>query len=92
VTPATLYRKRDHVLGDIINGAPVYVGKPPFSYADAGYADFAATSRTAMIYAAANDGMLHAFDANGGEEAVGLHPQRGDAQSVQTGRPQTMPK
>lgn len=65
---APLYRKRDHVLGDIINGAPVYVGKPPFSYADAGYADFAATPRTAMIYAAANDGMLHAFDASDGTE------------------------
>ena len=65
---AALYRKREHVLGDIINGAPVYVGKPPFSYADAGYADFAATARTAMIYAAANDGMLHAFDAATGAE------------------------
>lgn len=65
---AALFRKRDHVLGDIINGAPVYVGKPPFSYADAGYADFVATPRTAMIYAAANDGMLHAFDAGDGTE------------------------
>lgn len=67
-TVAALYRKREHVLGDIINGAPVYVGKPPFSYADSGYADFAATPRTAMIYAAANDGMLHAFDAGSGAE------------------------
>ena len=73
-TVAPLYRKREHVLGDIINGAPVYVGKPPFSYADAGYSDFAATSRAAMIYAAANDGMLHAFDAASGEEAWAFTP------------------
>lgn len=70
---AALYRKRDHVLGDIIDGAPVYVGKPPFSYADAGYADFvtAQASRRPVVYAAANDGMLHAFSAassSGGTE------------------------
>lgn len=70
---AALYRKRDHVLGDIINGAPVHVSKPPFSYADAGYAAFvtAQASRKPVVYAAANDGMLHAFSAatsDGGTE------------------------
>ncbi|ATA57411.1 pilus assembly protein PilY [Variovorax boronicumulans] len=60
-----LYRKRDHVLGDIINGAPVHVGKPPFRYADAGYADFVAAkaARTPVVYVGSNDGMLHAFSA-----------------------------
>lgn len=62
---AALYRKREHVLGDIINGAPVYVGKPPFRYADAGYADFvtAQSTRTPVVYVGSNDGMLHAFSA-----------------------------
>ncbi|WP_341888456.1 PilC/PilY family type IV pilus protein [Variovorax sp. YR752] len=62
---AALYRKRDHVLGDIINGAPVHVGKPPFRYADAGYADFvtAKATRTPVVYVGSNDGMLHAFSA-----------------------------
>ncbi|BEP38038.1 hypothetical protein GmRootV59_50090 [Variovorax sp. V59] len=62
---AALYRKREHVLGDIINGAPVYVGKPPFRYADAGYADFvtAKSTRTPVVYVGSNDGMLHAFSA-----------------------------
>lgn len=72
-TSAALYRKRDHVLGDIINGAPVYVGKSPFSYADDGYADYVATttSRKPVIYVGSNDGMLHAFSAasaDGGTE------------------------
>ncbi|CAA2099703.1 Type IV pilus biogenesis factor PilY1 [Variovorax paradoxus] len=72
-TTAALYRKRTHVLGDIINGAPVYVGKPPFSYADAGYAAFVTSkaTRKPVVYVAANDGMLHAFSAgssDGGTE------------------------
>ncbi|MEJ8845209.1 pilus assembly protein [Variovorax rhizosphaerae] len=67
---AALYRKRDHVLGDIINGAPQYVGKPPFNYADSGYANYASASatRTPVVYVAANDGMLHAFSAATGVE------------------------
>lgn len=65
-----LYRTRSHILGDIVNGAPVYVGRPPFGYTDAGYASFATAnaSRTPMVYAGANDGMLHAFSATTGEE------------------------
>ncbi|MEO8022839.1 PilC/PilY family type IV pilus protein [Polaromonas sp.] len=68
-----LYRTRSHVLGDIINGAPVYVGGSPFSYSDAGYAAYktAKASRKRMIYVGGNDGMLHAFSAataDGGEE------------------------
>lgn len=70
---STHYRKREHVLGDIINGAPVFVGKPPFNYSDDGYADFvtANKSRKPVVYVASNDGMLHAFsadDTDGGTE------------------------
>ena len=65
------------LLGDFVNASPVYVGKPPFRYADAGYAAFASAqaSRTPVVYAASNDGMLHAFkvgtgrgDVSGGTE------------------------
>ncbi|MEY4754669.1 MAG: hypothetical protein RJA44_2344 [Pseudomonadota bacterium] len=65
-----LYRKRNSLLGDIINASPVYVGKPPFLYADAGYSSFASAKagRTKVVYAAANDGMLHAFRV---EDATG---------------------
>ncbi len=78
-TKNPLYRPRKHVLGDIIDGAPVYVGKPPFSYADAGYSDFVSrnASRTPVIYTAANDGMLHAFSAassGGGSELWAFVP------------------
>lgn len=78
-TSSALYRARDHVLGDIINGAPVHVGKPPFSYGDAGYADFvtAKSLRKNVVYVAANDGMLHAFSgetADGGTELWSFIP------------------
>lgn len=67
----TLYRDREHVLGDMVTSQPVYVKKPPFEYADSGYATFRDTtqaSRTPMVYVAANDGMLHAFNGDTGQE------------------------
>ncbi|KAF1046656.1 pilus assembly protein [Xylophilus sp.] len=69
-TTSPLFRTRSHVLGDIINSTPVYVGAPPFSYADTGYSAFktARAARTAVVYTGANDGMLHAFSASTGEE------------------------
>lgn len=67
-----LFREREFVLGDIINGRPIYMKKPPFSYSDSGYASFkssaAVTGRPGTVYIAANDGMLHAFDSDTGLE------------------------
>ncbi|MBH1975162.1 MAG: hypothetical protein I8H95_02410, partial [Rhodocyclales bacterium] len=77
------YRLREHILGDIINAQPVYAKAPFAEYDDAGYLAFktANASRTPMVYAAANDGMLHAFyagtslvDTNGGVEAWAMIP------------------
>lgn len=63
---STLYRSRDHVLGDLMNAAPIYVRGPIADYADTGYGAFktAIASRAAMVYSAGNDGMLHAFYAD----------------------------
>ena len=64
----TLYRDRESVLGPIVDASPVFVGKPPFTYTDDGYNSFKANqnSRCPVVYAAANDGMLHAFSAKTG--------------------------
>jgi type IV pilus assembly protein PilY1 len=64
--PTDLFRLRDSILGDIINAQPAYVKKSPFAYADAGYAAFqsATNSRRGTVYAAANDGFLHAFETD----------------------------
>ena len=58
-----LYRNRAHLLGDIVNAQPAYVKAPPFQYTDPNYGAFksANANRFGMVYAAANDGMLHAF-------------------------------
>ena len=65
------YRRRQGLLGDIVDAAPAYVGPPTQLYSDVGYADFKSTEsdrRTAMVVAAANDGMLHVFSAATGDE------------------------
>ena len=67
-----LFRRREHVLGAPINAPPLYVGRPTFRYADENYGafrDVEAFNRLPMVYLAANDGMLHAFNAKSGEEA-----------------------
>ncbi|WP_418316769.1 pilus assembly protein [Piscinibacter sakaiensis] len=74
-----LFRARASVLGDIIHGAPVFVGKPPFIYTDAGYASYASSraNREPMVYAGGNDGMLHAFSAKTGVEMWAFIPTVG---------------
>ena len=70
------YRPRSHVLGDIVNSQPAYVKKPEFSYTDTGYADYvtAKATRQGMVYVGANDGMLHAFNADTGAEVWSYIP------------------
>jgi type IV pilus assembly protein PilY1 len=65
-----VFRTRASRLGDFINAAPVYVKSSPFSYSDAGHAAFKLTvaGRAGVVYAGANDGMLHAFSAATGQE------------------------
>ena len=65
-----LFRDRSHVLGDIVNSAPIYVQKAPFKYADSGYTAFATTQKTrgGTVYVGANDGMLHAINTDTGAE------------------------
>ncbi len=72
----TLYRSREHILGDMVDSQPQYVKAPPYNYVDAGYSDFqsAQSGRTAEVYVGANDGMLHAFDANSGQETWAYIP------------------
>ncbi|HEU5284311.1 MAG TPA: PilC/PilY family type IV pilus protein, partial [Burkholderiales bacterium] len=72
----TRYRTRAALLGDIVSAEPVFVGGAAATYVDAGYDGFSSgiASRRKMIYQAANDGMLHAFDASNGDELWGYVP------------------
>jgi type IV pilus assembly protein PilY1 len=63
----------ENFLGDIVNAQVQWVGPPSWPYndgTDPGYSGFvgAYAGRAAMVYAASNEGMLHAFDDNTGDE------------------------
>jgi type IV pilus assembly protein PilY1 len=72
------FRQRQHLLGDIVNAEAVYVRSSLFNYADPGYSSFASSNSTrqGIVYAAANDGMLHAFNADTGAESWAFIPSR----------------
>jgi len=83
------YRLRSHVLGDIINAEAVLVQAPTLNYTDDCYAtpivtptsicatSFKAAQRTRVstLFQAANDGMVHAFDAGTGAEKWAYVPK-----------------
>ena len=76
-----IYRMRETPLGDIVNSQPVYVGQPEanqfvgqtFTGSD-NFGAYAATTRQGLIFVAANDGMLHAFNADTGVEVFAYLP------------------
>ncbi len=71
--------RNGHKLGDIVNSSPVFVGDPDPDYdASSSYQTWANTTakgRQEMIYVGANDGALHAFNADTGAEVFAYFPQ-----------------
>lgn len=71
------------LLGDIVHSTPIYVGKPELSWPqefgsnNKPYAQFAIDkeNRNPMVYVGANDGMLHGFNADSGEEIFAYVPE-----------------
>ncbi|MBJ6138653.1 pilus assembly protein [Marinobacter litoralis] len=78
-------RSRISRLGDIVNSTPVYIEAPSMNWpessafgTDSGsHANFAKTyeNRKGVIYVGGNDGMLHAFAADTGEELFAYIPE-----------------
>ncbi len=70
------FRNRSHILGDIVDSQPIFVGAPNGTYFTASYFAFQGTqaSRPSMLYVGANDGMLHAFNATSGTELFAFVP------------------
>ncbi len=60
------FRNRSHILGDIVDSNPAYIGPSSEGIQSASYISFAASTanRTPVLYIGANDGMLHAFDVS----------------------------
>lgn len=72
-----VFRKRTHLLGDIINSGVTYSGVPSNTIVGSStYPAFVAAnaSRTAAVFVGANDGMLHAFNASNGNELFAYIP------------------
>jgi len=80
-------RIRASRLGDIVNSDPLYIGQPDYGYnllpgsAGSTYLDFRQKikTRTPIVVAGANDGMLHGFDGSlgtsGGNELFAYVPR-----------------
>jgi type IV pilus assembly protein PilY1 len=79
------FRVRGGRLGDIFGSQPVYVGAPNRNWPDNGggfpegankYSNFASgnSDRTAVVYVGANDGALHGFSADTGQELLAYFP------------------
>jgi len=76
--PSDLFRRRNHVLGDVVNAQPAYLKGSPFSYnvgsayvgKDPFYQEYKQTTdgttgtRKGTVYVGSNDGMLHAFETD----------------------------
>jgi hypothetical protein len=80
VHPAGYYQGRrpvDWKLGDIYHSTPVVIGAPAFFFTENNYTTFYLTNknREMMIYAGANDGVLHAFKNTDGSEAFSIIPK-----------------
>lgn len=71
------FRVRDSSQGDIINSNVWYVASPASNYPHAGYKSFTSIhkNRLPMIYVGGNDGMLHGFSAQDGEEKLAYIPK-----------------
>ena len=69
-------RIRFGVLGDIVGSTPRYVANPIARYPFSGYGAFTNTNenRAARVYVGANDGMVHAFNADNGSEVFAYIP------------------
>ena len=83
--PAGLkYRKRSSILGDIVNSTLViankqdwgFGGRVPLPASGQTYAQFVAAkaAKTPTLFVGANDGFLHAFNANAGNELFAYMP------------------
>lgn len=80
----SLLRQGLPALGDSVNAKPLLVAAPErisetmerYDGPAGGYAAFKARRRRAQIYLGANDGMLHAFDAQTGEERLAVIPSQ----------------
>jgi type IV pilus assembly protein PilY1 len=71
------FRNRSHILGDIVDSNPAYIGPSGENLQSPSYRLFetATAHRTPILYIGGNDGMLHAFDTSTGDEKFAYMPR-----------------
>jgi type IV pilus assembly protein PilY1 len=71
------FRNRAHILGDIVDSNPAYIGPSAENLQSTSYRIFEATTahRPPLLYIGGNDGMLHAFDTVTGNERFAYMPR-----------------
>lgn len=71
-----VFRTQPFLLGDIVNSTPVHVAAASARIEDNNYQSFynKSLNRKPALYVGANDGMLHAFDAQNGQELFAYIP------------------
>jgi type IV pilus assembly protein PilY1 len=71
------FRNRAHLLGDIVDSNPAYIGPSNEGIQATSYVTYAASTATRppILYIGANDGMLHAFDITTGNERFAYIPK-----------------
>ncbi|MDP9088674.1 MAG: PilC/PilY family type IV pilus protein [Pseudomonadota bacterium] len=71
------FRNRAHILGDIVDSNPAYIGPSTENIQSTTYLAFENTtlSRPPTLYIGGNDGMLHAFDTATGDERFAYMPR-----------------
>jgi type IV pilus assembly protein PilY1 len=83
--PAGTFRKRASVFGDVVNSDPFFAGHQDYGYSllpgseGSSYITFRNSStyknRPGVVYIGANDGMLHAFQEDTGDELFAFIPE-----------------
>jgi len=86
------FRRRRKLLGAIVNSTPVFAGPPSASILEPGYQDFYQRYQRRMpaVFAGADDGMLHAFNADSGSELFAYVPRMLFPALVQLTRPDSV--
>jgi type IV pilus assembly protein PilY1 len=83
------FRNRAHILGDIVDSNPAYIGPSNENIQSSTYLAFeaATATRAPTLYIGANDGMLHAFDTATGNERFAYMPRGSYANLVNLANP-----
>jgi type IV pilus assembly protein PilY1 len=83
------FRNRSHILGDIVDGNPAFIGPSNENIQSSSYLAYESSTaaRAPLLYIGANDGMLHGFDTVTGTERFAYLPRGSYANLINLASP-----